>query len=231
METQIDEGSRELVERASSQLDAARLCKITTNDDNHATAGYLKAIKSRTKEISDKRMEMTRPLDTAKKAIMDFFRPALDNLTEAERIIKREMLRFQQEQEAERKAEQAELQRQAEAEQKRRDNLAETQAGKAEERGDFERAEEIRDNVPIIPIQTVESQVEKVGGISTRKIWKYQIMDMDKFLNSCATDQRLQHFIVPNDKDLGSYARGAKESAEIPGVRFYPEDSISAGRG
>lgn len=42
-----------------------------------------KAIKAKTQELTEKRMAITRPLDQAKAAVMDLFRPALERLDDA----------------------------------------------------------------------------------------------------------------------------------------------------
>lgn len=99
------------------------------------------------KELEEVRFSMTRPLDAAKKAIMDFFRPADAFAEQAERAIKGEIARYSTEQErlrreAERKAElerqrlaaeQERLRREAEVEATRQRQEAEREATRQRE--------------------------------------------------------------------------------------------------
>jgi DNA repair exonuclease SbcCD ATPase subunit len=96
------------------------------------------------KELEDARFTMTRPLDVAKKAIMDFFRPADTFAESAEKAIKGEVARYTREQdrlrrEAEQRAEQERQRLAAEVERQRREAEAEANRKRREAEAEVER--------------------------------------------------------------------------------------------
>ena len=131
------------------------------------------------------------------------------------------MLGYQQEQERKRQEEEARLRKIAEDEQRRRDALAQKQAEKARARGNEERAQEILENVPIIPTPVVLKEQPKVKGISTRKVWKFRIID---------ANQLPREYMIPNEKMLLAFAQATKGTIPVPGVEFYSEEIVAARR-
>ncbi|MBL7685943.1 MAG: hypothetical protein JNK65_07925 [Deltaproteobacteria bacterium] len=61
----------------------------------------------------------------------------------------------------------------------------------------------------------------KVSGITSKKTWKFKI-----------TNQELipREYLIPDEKTLGQIARTLCENATVPGVEFYFDLTISAGR-
>ena len=148
---EIPAQAKQLIEETEIVVAQAQTFAIANATDYQLAGEELKAIKGRMKELDDLRKTMTRPLDEAKKRIMAMFFPVEDGLKKAESLIKRAMLGYQQEQERKRQEEEARLRKIAEDEQRRRDALASKQAEKARARGEEDRAQEILDNVPVIP--------------------------------------------------------------------------------
>lgn len=99
-------------------------------------AEELKAIKAKAAALEEQRKAITKPMDDAKKAVMDLFRSPSELLAQAEAILKRKMLGYQQEQE--RIA--AEARRKAEAEAAAERARIAADARKAEEAAQAERA-------------------------------------------------------------------------------------------
>lgn len=54
--------------------------QVTTDDEQKGAEDMLIVARKAVKEATDKRMELTRPLDESKKGIMDLFQPYLDRL-------------------------------------------------------------------------------------------------------------------------------------------------------
>lgn len=130
---------KKLGDNTNTLLAAAIAFVVRTEDDYQLAAENLKAVKAEARRIETERMGMTRPLDAAKKTIMDHFRPWETALSQAETAWKQSMGAYQAEQrrlreEAERRA--------AEAARKERERLA-AEAAKREEaaRKERERAE------------------------------------------------------------------------------------------
>jgi uncharacterized membrane-anchored protein YhcB (DUF1043 family) len=196
--------------------------KIETSEQYQNAAEMLKRIKSDYKEVENMRVAITKPMDDAKKNVMDYFRPFIDRLAKAEAVIKNGIVGYQAEQnrihaEAQRKAIEA-----ARAEEERKRKALEAQAEKAEKKGHTDKAELLRDRSEAIhvPIQVVTSQVQKVSGIKTVETWKYEITDLNLVP---------REFLIVDEKKLGAYGRAMKSSANVAGVRFYQEQTIAAG--
>jgi len=201
---------------------------ITTAENYLLSAEDLKVIKTKKNELDTTRKSLTDPLETTKKRIIALFKPPLDFLTQAEATVKRAMIAWQTEQERIRRAEEArlakiqqeeaeKLRKQAEKEAARIDNL---KTDAAKERA-IAKAEELQAQaesvVAIAPV--VETKVEEISGISTRKIWKFEI-----------TDPILipREYLIPDEKYIGDIVRASKGKKEISGVRIYAENIISA---
>ena len=218
---EIPAQAKQLIEETEIVVAQAQTFAIATATDYQLAGEELKAIKGRMKELDDLRKTMTRPLDEAKKHIIAMFFPVEDGLKKAESLIKRAMLGYQQEQERKRQEEEARLRKIAEDEQRRRDALASKQAEKARARGEEDRAQEILDNVPVIPTPVVLKEQPKVKGISTRKVWKFRIID---------AKQLPREYMLPNEKMLLAFARATKGTIPVAGVEFYVEDILASGR-
>lgn len=199
------------------------------SSENYSGAGeHLKIIKSKAKELDNLRKSLTQPLDESKKRIMGFFKKPLEYLANAEAAVKSAMLKWQQKQEAIRRAEEqrlAEIQRKEAERLEREARAAEEKANKLKtekaKAAAEERAKELREKAETVTsiAPAVESKVEEVNGISTKKIWKFRIVDVNKIPRK---------YMVPDEKLIGKMGRVTNGKEQIDGVEFYSEDVISA---
>ncbi|WP_257306267.1 hypothetical protein [Geothrix campi] len=219
-----------LAQDAESTLGLIQAVKITTAEECQAAVDQTREIKAKAARLEETRKAMTRPLDDAKKAIMDFFRAPAELLAKAETVLKGSITTFQQEQariaalaaaEA-RRQEEADRQRQAE-EQAAAEALL-VQAEQAAVSGDTATAEALEEKAmatqaAAAPIASyVAPVVEKPRGAAMRKIWKARVIDA-----ALVPDQ----FKTVNLQALDAYAKSMKADAKVPGVEFYAEDSLA----
>lgn len=125
---QVDEKATSTdLTKAKDALELAELYRtaIDSADMYNAAADQVKLVKTLYKAIDSKRKELTAPLDTLKKQWMDFFRPALDSLEQAEKILKNAMLAYDRKKEDERKDAEKKAREAAEAERIRLRKIAE----------------------------------------------------------------------------------------------------------
>lgn len=188
---------------------------ITTNQQNEQAGTFLKDIRGKIKLLNDKRLSMTRPLDEAKKKIMDFFSVPIDKLKLADNIISQAMSHFFQQQEQIRQAEEAKIKAKADEEVRK---LA-ARAEKAEATGKDSKAEDLRQKAEEIQatVPVVESKVEKVSGVSMRTYYYAEAVDEEKLLKSHP------EFFSLNQQKLNKYAEAMKGTVKIDGVRFWSE--------
>jgi uncharacterized membrane protein YqiK len=129
------------------------------------------------------------------------------------------MLSFQQAEERKRQEAEAKARELAQKEAEKLEKKAEKEAQK----GNTAKAEELKaraqETAAITPV--IASSVESVKGISTKKIWKFRLVDENLIPRM---------YLIPNEKMLGEVARATKGELKIPGVEFYPEETIAAGK-
>ena len=219
-----------IAHEAEATLGVIQAVRITTAEECQAAVDQTREIKAKAARLEETRKAMTRPLDDAKKAIMDFFRGPADLLAKAETLLKGSITTFQQEQARIAALATAEARRQQEEDRKRQ---AEEQAAaealllQAEDAalsGDTATAEALEQQAlaaqaQAAPISTyVAPAPEKPRGAAMRKVWRARVIDP-----SLVPDQ----FKVINEKALDAYAKSMKQDAKVPGVEFYAEDSLA----
>jgi hypothetical protein len=124
----------------TEQFAALALTYKVSTPVQYADAGeQLKQVKAAMKRLDDLRKGMTRPLDAAKKAIMDFFRAPEEKLVRAESGIKRAMIAYTDEQERIRREEQRKAEEAARRERERLEAIARETERKAREKAEAER--------------------------------------------------------------------------------------------
>lgn len=184
----------------------------------------LKTIKAKYKLLEDQRKAITQPMDAAKKQVMDLFRKPLEMLEQAEGIIKRTMLAYQNEQ----RRLQAEAQRKIdEAAAAERQRMAE-QAKAAEQTGDVASAVALQSAADMVVAPTVKMEPAKVSGISTTVRWSAEITDKIAFLQHALAHPEFMEAIDINMKPLNQMAVALKDKLNIPGVKAVSTESISA---
>jgi len=213
----ISKEAQQAVEAASQQLALTIEFSVVSAEDYIQAGEQRKIIKRREKEIDALRRSLTKPLDESKAKIMDFFRPALEQLALADQYLENSMLSWKQEQERIRKAEEERLQALAIKKQERLLELANKRAAKWEAKGKSDKAQAILDSVPVVPIAAVESKVPKIAGVSTRTDWKHRIV--------CEASIP-REWLIPDDKKIAAFARATKGTITIPGIEFYSEQIL-----
>lgn len=202
--------------------DVPALCKkaeivIHNQDDYNTASDVLKEVKSRYKELDTQRKNITKPLDDAKKAVMELFRQPLDLLGKAESKIKSLMIGYTAEQEKKAREEQQKLQKLAEAEAEKERKKLEAKIERAKASGKEEKAEELEmQKEAIIPIDVpvVTANIEQPKGISYKEKWTAEVFDF-KLLPD--------EYKLPNQQALDKIANATKGSVPIPGVKFKSE--------
>ena len=196
-------------------------CQQVSTPTQYVEAGAaLVDIKGQTKLLTAKRLTLTRPLDETKARIMEMFAAPIHKLKRAEEEIKNALLRFKVEEDRMREESERVARDDFEKEQAKVERSVERKAHNLENKGDFAAAAEARSNKPImVQSQPAEVRPAVVAGIHRTETWRHRIIDPSLLPRDC---------LVPNDKMLAAFAKSTKGRLAIPGVEFYPEQSISA---
>lgn len=193
---------------------------VATVEEYTAGARHLKGIKAALTQVVEERFKITRPMDAAKTAVMDFFGQFTSRLMHAEGAVKRALLAYSNEQDRiQRENRRKEEERQRKEEEKLRQASEDAREAGRDDRADI--LEDRAESVAMAPTAPVVS-TPKVSGISTRPVWKFEI-----------TDPKLvpREYMTVDEKKIGGVVRALKDQAKIPGVRVYSQKTMSAGRG
>ena len=207
------------VEEQKKTNDVPVLCQkaeltISNQSDYEAASAVLSEVKSRYKELDAQRKEITKPIDAAKKAVMDLFKTPLELLEKAESKIKGLMIGYTNEQERKAREEQARLQRLADAEAARQKKILDEKIARAEASGKTEKAEELqmqKETITPIVAPIIAPQIETPKGVSYREQWSAEIID-EKLIP--------REYLIVNLQALNKIAAATKGTISVPGVRF-----------
>jgi hypothetical protein len=220
---------REMAVAIRPLAEGAMALEIATPTDFVVAGDDLKRVKTRMNEADALRRSLTKPLDEAKKRIMDLFRPVDTQLKAAEAALKGAMLDYQG---AERRRLAEEEDAAWEVRRKEMDRL-EKLADAARAKGKTAKAEALAVIAEATPeVETVAPT--QVAGIQTRTIWRAEVEDMTAYVqwvienaHGMALDQQ---FLLPNMDKLNAVARAGKGSMTVPGVRMVSTEVMAAGR-
>lgn len=216
-------------DQVKSQTDVAVLCRnaeifsiIQHQAEYEDVALILKSVKSRYSELDKQRKEITKPIDEAKKNVMELFRTPLVLLEKAENTLKRLMIDYTTRKEKEAKEEQLRLQKIAEKAAEDEKKKLEAKIERAKASGKEEKAElleEQKENIVPVSVPVIAPQIETPKGVSYKDNWTAVI-----------TDPNLvpREWCVPDEKALNAFAKSTKGTKQVPGVEFKCEKIISS---
>jgi len=198
-----------------SQIDKRALTFEISNQNEYEQAiAFTRDIKRLYAIVEGSRKKITIPLDEAKRNIMDLFKPVTERLSKAEYLVKSFLLQYQHKQEEWRKQEEEKLRKEAENEKAKLLKKAE----KLEARGDTEKAEEIKQQAAEIVASTaVQLEIPTEKGTGTRITWKARVVDENLIP---------RQYMMANLEMIGEIARASKGIIQIPGVEFFPDESL-----
>ena len=202
-------------EKVEASTDVAILCKnaeltISNQGDYDSAATILKQVKARFNELDKQRKEITKPLDEAKKSVMNLFNNPLSLLEKAESFIKSKMIGYTAEVERKAREEQIRLQKLADAEAAKQKKILDEKIARAEASGREERVQELlQKKEEIIPIfvPVVAPKIETPKGMSYRDNWTAEVFD----INSVPRE-----YLIANMTMLNNFAKSTKGSIPIP---------------
>jgi hypothetical protein len=210
---------------AQQALEVANGVVIDSPDMLTIVAAELQEIKSKAKRLEEQRVTITKPLLAAKKAVDDLFRRPLEYLAQAEAAYKGAITRYTRAQEEERRRLQAEADARARKERERLEALAAKQAAAGKEEKAVEtlaRAEATALMQPVI------AEAPKAAGISTRRLYRAQVVDKAALLAFVVQTPAFANLVVVDESALNALARAQKDGFALPGCKLVVEDSVSA---
>ena len=198
---------------------------ITTQPEYQKAADLLSDIKSRGKALEEKRKAITAPLDAAKKATMDMFRPAVDAVEAFEKAVKAKMADFVREQDRIRRETE---ERAAEEARKQQEKLL-AKAEKAEAKGNTEQAEALQMQAAATVAVSPIIETPTASGAHHRKQWKARLTSKMALIKAVAEGRASPELLDFNESVANGLAKALKSGLNIDGVEAY-EDIVIASR-
>jgi len=212
----IEQGKvTEIEQRIEIQARSTRSILIHDSDSYGTAAARLVDIKGVRKQVDEMFDPAVKAAYESHRKMVALKRQFTDRLDTVERDLKGRMISYQNEQKRiadERESQLRESLRKKEEEEK----LA--TAIRLEETGDKEGADAVMQEEVVVPSVIVQPDIPQTDGISTRKVWKFRIVDAAKIP---------AQFLCVDEKKLGAYARSMRETAAVPGVEFYAEETMA----
>lgn len=213
---------------ASSALELVQSFEVVDDATYSIGAEELQAIKAKASKLDEQRKGITKPLDDAKKAVMDLFRGPLEVLGQAESILKSKLLAYQQEQA--RKAEEARLEAERAA-QAERERLAREAAELAAQGRTGEAAVKEQVATMIVAAPVAAPAAPAVKGLATRETVEFEVVDLHALIKHVAERPELVNLLVADTTKLRAYVRGLGLQTNLPGVRVFAKQSLAARKG
>jgi hypothetical protein len=220
---------RELETRALTLAEEARALKITDQPSYDLAAERLLAIVELRREIIDHHAPMKRAAHAAWQEVLVAEKKHLDQVAVAEAVYKDKISAYT----AEQRRIEAEARAKAEAEARR---LAEEQRERELEQAEAEGAdvEEITAmiNAPLVVAPPrVEPAFQAARRITTAVNWKGQVTSLEALVKAIAAGKANIGLVMANETAINQLARATRGTLEVPGVRFFHEPVVRAGRG
>lgn len=239
-----------LVEEIKEITSAGHEVTVESDDDYKMAGDFLNELKDKERAARSFFEPMVKAAHKAHKEVKARENEVVLPLVEAKKTLGAEMGRYQTKKEAERRAKEEKLRIQL---QKEADERALVEAARLEEIGRVEKearleeaakleeagkkdeaarmeaaarleeaawnklSDKAMDDVPVT-MPVIEPTTPKVEGTSVRTFWKYEIVDSSKVP---------REYMIVDEKAIGAMVRAKKGSTSIPGVRVYPETSVS----
>ncbi|APQ14696.1 hypothetical protein BJP27_24285 (plasmid) [Pseudomonas oryzihabitans] len=237
----------QLLQQASAETITAKALEIKTAGDLTIAADQLQRIKGMQRSIDDQRKAITKPLDDAKKLVMDYVKKPQDALTQVEGLLKAGMLACSNNLEKERRLEEA---REEQRTRKAREEL-EARAENHEESGRTEVADALREQATMtVAAPSAVVATPKLDGIAKTKTYSTEVTNFQELVLAVAFGILADKFedadalyvavlkgarkapplaaIAPDSKFLNNQAKALKDTFNMPGVRLVTTEGLSA---
>jgi hypothetical protein len=219
---------RELETKALTLAEEARALKVTDQPSYDRAAERLLAVADLRREIIDHHAPMKRKAHEAWQAVIAAEKRLLDPILAAQGIYKAGIAAYEAEQrrlEAEARAKAEAAARRA-AEEARERELEQAEAEGAD-------AEEITAmiNAPLVVAHaTVEPTFQPTKGVSLAATWKGEVTSLDQLVRAIAAGKANIGMVMPNEVAINQLARATRGTLQIPGIRFFSQSTVRAGR-
>jgi hypothetical protein len=220
--------ARDLETRALTLAEQASALEVTDQPSYELAAERLLAVADLRREIVAHHEPIKRAAHTAWQQVLAAEKRLLDPVADAERIYKAGIASY----EAEQRRIEAEARAKAETEARR---LAEEQREREIEQAEAEGADLAEVTAMIAaPLPAIRPQsqpmFQSARGISTATNWKGEVVSLEKLVAAVAAGRANIALVMANETAINQLARATRGTLEVPGIRFFSQSTVRAGR-
>ena len=204
------------VENANTVLATAQAIDVVDQDSADNAGKFVKECMAAKKALEDRRKEITKPLDDAKKSIMDLFRGPTDTIEKARNTAKAKITQYanMQERIAREERRKAEEKARAEAEKARKKVEEYAEKGREDKAEEWANKAEEREAAPI----DAPPEKTKVSGVAMRTYYEAQVTNLPDFLKAVAEGKVPPSCVKIEQGALNKFVAQFKGAIEIDGV-------------
>lgn len=186
------------------------------DDMNAELAGDdLKGLAKLKKQVTDERFKITRPLDAAKAAAMDAYRPVLEKIDAADQIIRGKLNAYLLEQRRIQQQREREAQERLDAERRE----IEERARAAREAGDQNAIQAAEDDAMLAELSApIAPRPNKIAGISQASTWVVDSIDVLALVKAASENPDLLVYLKADTVEINKVVKALKSRHNIPGV-------------
>ena len=217
-----------LKEQTSTVADQAKALEVTDQRSYDLAADRLLGIADLRREIVAHHEPIKRSAHAAWLQVIAAEKKLLEPVAEAERLYKVKIAAYDAEQR--RLAEEARARAEAEArrlaeEQRERDlEQAEAQGADAEE------IQAMCDAPLVVEHAPVETTFQPARGVSVASTWKGDVTSLETLVRAIVAGKANISLVMANETAINQLARATRGTLQVPGIRFYSQPMVRAGR-
>lgn len=186
-------------------------------DDYEMACAFLQLVATRRKQVDETFDPIVRKAHETHKEAVAQKKRFTDPLASAEQTVKMKVSTWRIDEDRKRRLHEAELAKEA---QRQRDEEALAQADQLAQGGQKEMAEMVLQDAAEAPAPVVvlPSSMPKVEGVSSRKNWKFRVVNEGLIP---------REYLSPDPIKIGAVVRSQKDMAKISGVEVYCDESVA----
>jgi hypothetical protein len=216
------------VDQAITWGEKAAAISVADQQSHDLACEWIQAIKELRQRAEDHHRPSIQAAHKAHQEALKALASINDPLDEAEKVLKKKVGAYIVEQQrvealARAKAE-AEARRQAEEERERELAQAEAEGADAEEISAM-----IAAPLVVAPAR-VEPAFQQAKGVSVAANWKGEVTSLGALVKAVAENKASIGLVMPNETAINQLAKATRGTLVIPGIRFFSESVVRAGR-
>jgi hypothetical protein len=196
---------------------------VDSADMAEFAAAQLVEYKRQSEALEARRVAITGPMNVALRNVNALFKPVMDRLDEASRLLRSRLLDFNRK-EQQRIAEENAARERAAREAR---EAIEARAREAANAGRAEEAFALKAGASVLTAPVAPMRAAKVAGVSTRTNWTADCTDLATLVAYVAQHPEYLNLLQANQQAITALAKAQKSALAIPGIRAYDRGGVA----